>query len=166
MGERLDGLLALSRVGRGQELSRDQLDMTALARECWPRWPASGTAGASGWSCMSCRGHRRPAAGPPGLATLLRNAVTYTGTREDAHVRVSAESGEYQVQDNGVGFDMAHADRIGVPFQRLHTDADFPGTGIGLALVRRIVHRHGGTLSVHGEPGAGARIGFTLGGTR
>jgi len=97
---------------------------------------------------------------------LLSNAWKFTTRIEAAQIAVGAEQrdGEpvYFVRDNGAGFDMAQADRLFTPFQRLHPDAAFSGTGIGLATVRRIVERHGGKIWAEGRPGAGAKISFTV----
>ena len=97
---------------------------------------------------------------------LLSNAWKFTTRIAAARIAVGREhrDGEpvYFVRDNGAGFDMAQADRLFTPFQRLHPDAAFAGTGIGLATVRRIVERHGGKIWAEGRPGCGAKISFTV----
>lgn len=100
------------------------------------------------------------------LANLLGNAWKYTGKREDAvigfGVRDLGGKPAYFVRDNGAGFDMADAERLFLPFQRLHGSDDFKGHGIGLATVERIIRRHGGRVWAEGEPGNGATFYFTL----
>jgi PAS domain S-box-containing protein len=98
---------------------------------------------------------------------LLGNAVKYTGQREVAHIEVSVQQdnhGDYEftVTDDGAGFDMQYADKLFGVFQRLHRSSEFPGNGIGLANVRRIVVRHGGRVWAEAEPGHGARFHFSL----
>lgn len=100
------------------------------------------------------------------FANLIGNAIKFTRLRETAIVSVSGvvEGGEavYRVTDNGAGFDMRYAARLFGVFQRLHTDAEFEGTGVGLALVKRIIQRHGGRVWAEGREGQGATFGFTL----
>jgi len=113
-----------------------------------------------------------PAEGDPALlrqvwTNLLSNALKYSRTRGDgARVQVSGERRgdllHYSVSDNGVGFDMRYADKLFGVFQRLHTQDEFEGTGVGLAIVQRIVHRHGGTVSATADPGHGACFSFQL----
>jgi signal transduction histidine kinase len=101
------------------------------------------------------------------LEHLLDNAWKFTGTRAVAHITFGAttRAGErvYCVQDNGVGFTMEYVDKLFQPFQRLHTEQEFPGTGIGLALIQRIMQRHGGRIWAEGVEGHGASFYFTLG---
>jgi PAS domain S-box-containing protein len=100
------------------------------------------------------------------LQNLLDNAVKYTRLREDAAIEVSAreldQEVEVRVTDNGAGFDMAHAEKLFRPFQRLHHDSEFEGTGIGLAHARRIIERHQGRIGAESAPGKGATFWFTL----
>jgi light-regulated signal transduction histidine kinase (bacteriophytochrome) len=98
---------------------------------------------------------------------LLGNAVKYTGKCEVAHISVEmrrGDNGDYEfiVSDDGAGFDMQYAGKLFGVFQRLHRVSEFPGNGIGLANVRRIVQRHGGKVWAEGSPGKGARFHFTL----
>jgi chemotaxis family two-component system sensor kinase Cph1 len=100
------------------------------------------------------------------LQNLIQNAVKYTGPRSPAVIEIGGEelpaATSYTITDNGVGFDMAYAHKLFAVFERLHRAEEFEGTGIGLALVRRIVERHGGTVTAHGALNAGASFTITL----
>lgn len=100
------------------------------------------------------------------FANLLSNAFKFTRQKEKAVIEVNGTEGEGEVtcvvRDNGVGFDMKYASRIFGVFQRLHRAEDFEGTGVGLSIVERIIHRHGGHISVEAEPGLGAAFRFSL----
>lgn len=103
------------------------------------------------------------------LDNLLRNAWKFSSPMPQALIEVGAEGRGQQaviyVRDNGVGFDMAHADKLFSPFIRLHREGEFEGTGIGLALVQRVIRRHNGRVWARAEPGKGATFCFTLGET-
>jgi len=100
------------------------------------------------------------------FANLIENAMKYSRMKEDARIEVGSESRDgqrvYFVRDNGIGFDMAHADQLFGVFQRLHSASDFAGVGIGLAIVQTIIQRHGGKIWANGTPGEGAVFYFTL----
>jgi len=166
MGALIDDLLAFSRLGR-KALERVEVDMTALARAMFDRVRAQFD-GASP--------ELRLATLPPVLcdralleqvwANLLSNAIKYSSKRERAIVEIGAISDEkefiYYVRDNGAGFDPRYKAKLFGVFQRLHSESEFSGTGVGLALVQRIVVRHGGRVWADGKPDEGATFHFTL----
>lgn len=165
MGMLIDDLLAFSRLGR-KELGWERLDMAALARE------ASAEAIAPYGERTRLEIGPLPAAwGDRALlrqvwANLLSNAAKYGARAPHPRIEVSGRTGNgeivYTVRDNGVGFDMRHADKLFGVFQRLHAADEYPGTGVGLAIVQRVVARHGGRVGASGEIGRGAEFWFTL----
>ncbi len=166
MGDLIDDLLMLSRLTRS-EMSRDRVDLSALAEEV-----ISGLR-------QTTPERRVDVSIQPGMVVeadphllrialdnLLGNAWKFTGKRDDARIEVGAarhdDETAYYVRDNGAGFDMAHADNLFAPFQRLHRTEEFSGTGIGLAMVQRIIRRHGGRIWAESAVGEGATFYFTL----
>jgi PAS domain S-box-containing protein len=167
MDELVDGILALSRSTRG-ELRRDTVDLSALARRrleelaaAEPGREVSATVEAG----MVAQGDARML--EAALTNLIDNAWKYTGQTPRPVIRVYPEQrdGErwFCIADNGAGFNPAHVNRLFKPFQRLHRQDEFPGIGIGLATVARIVHRHGGEIEAQGAVGKGATFRFRLG---
>lgn len=166
MGELIDGILTLSRSTRG-ELQRDPIDISALAERLLEALARNEPERRIDWQVepnLWATGDARMI--EVVLHNLLGNAWKYTGKTASPTIRV--RSGEIDgkpgicVSDNGAGFDLAHASLLYQPFKRLHRQEEFPGIGIGLATVQRIVHRHGGEIRAEGRPGAGARFCFTL----
>ena len=162
----IDDLLAFSRSSR-QPLSVATVDMRALAGEVWAEVEAQ----AAGRTLRFVLEDLPPARGDRALlrqvlVNLLANAVKFTRGRAVAEVRMGAcaadDGVEYHVRDNGAGFDPRHADQLFGVFQRLHSPDEFEGTGAGLAIVQRIVHRHGGRVWAEGRPDEGATFHFTL----
>lgn len=166
MGDLIEGLLTLSRSVRGT-LADTVVDLSALAAVAVAelrRGDPERQVTVEIQPGLSAFGDRRMLAAA--LANLLGNAWKYTTGRGDARISFSAEErdGErwFCVVDNGVGFDMAHAGRLFQAFGRLHRQDEFPGLGIGLATVQRIVRRHGGRIEAWSSVGAGATFRFTL----
>jgi light-regulated signal transduction histidine kinase (bacteriophytochrome) len=169
MQQMIDGLLRLSRVSQG-ELTRRELDLSGLALAAVGRLrsPDPGRdVEVVIQEGLNVVGDERLLANL--LDNLLGNAWKFTTGRADARIEFARteQPGEatYVVQDNGAGFDMAHATRLFGVFQRLHTSEEFEGTGVGLATVDRIVRRHGGRIWAEAGVGEGARFLFTLGGS-
>lgn len=167
MAELIEDLLELSRVMRAR-LDIQTVDLSALAGQIAGELSASEPGRLADWAIAPGLSVRAD----PGLmrsllANLLGNAWKYTRGREKAAISVlRGESRDglqaFQVRDNGIGFDPALASNLFKPFTRLHDDARFEGTGIGLATVARIVARHGGSVSASGELDAGAVVEFRL----
>jgi signal transduction histidine kinase len=166
MGELIDDLLVLSRVTR-YEMKHEKVDLSALAREVTDELQKAQPER----KVTSIIAGSLTANGDTNLlriatTNLLDNAWKFTGKHPDARIEFGAiqKDGEtvYFVRDDGVGFDMKYADKLFTPFQRLHTTSEFPGSGIGLAIVQRVVHRHGGKIWVESEIEKGATFYFTL----
>jgi light-regulated signal transduction histidine kinase (bacteriophytochrome) len=166
MGQLIDDLLHLSRVSSA-ELRRDRADLSALARavgeELQRREPERRVSLViqEGLIAEVDRQLFRIL-----LDNLLGNAWKFTAKTAEPRIAFGTEQrdgGEvFVVRDNGAGFDMAYAGKLFRPFQRLHHESEYPGTGIGLATVRRIVERHGGRVWAEGAPGRGTSVFFTL----
>jgi PAS domain S-box-containing protein len=166
MGQLIDALLALSRVTRVQ-LQREAVSLTRLAEGVVRQLQASQPDRAVEFVNQE---HVSAFGDPPllraVLENLLGNAWKFTRACPAPRIAFGAERTEgrlaYYVRDNGAGFDMAYAEKLFAPFQRLHSASEFAGTGIGLATVQRIVHRHGGRIWVESAVGQGATFHFTL----
>ena len=166
MSDLIDGLLTLSRSTRGG-LQYDSVDISALSKRLLVELAQSDPerqVTVEVEAGLQTRGDPRMI--EVMMRNLLGNAWKYTERAAEPNIRVYAEERDnarfFRVADNGAGFDMAHANRLFKPFQRLHRQDEFPGIGIGLATVQRIVNRHGGAIEARGEPGKGAIFSFTL----
>ncbi len=167
MGELIDALLALSRASRAP-LAREQIDLSEEARAVADELRA----GDPGRDVEFLIEDGLLVAGDRDLIhTVLRNlfgnAWKFTAPRDHARIELARADqdgrGSFLVRDNGAGFDMAYAEKLFQPFERLHAEDEFPGTGVGLATVQRIIRRHGGEIHAEGRMGHGAAFYFDLG---
>jgi signal transduction histidine kinase len=165
MSAMIHNVLEYSRAGR-RPLEKGPVPIAALARDVAARMAAA-------YPAASVHVADLPdTTGDPTmieqiLQNLIGNALKYSARTPQPQVEIGSDSDGrrtvYWVADNGAGFDMKDADKIFSAFQRLHGESEFPGTGIGLAIVKRLVERHGGDIWAEAEPGRGARFSFTLG---
>ncbi|WP_170954844.1 PAS domain S-box protein [Polaromonas sp. AER18D-145] len=169
MGELIDALLSLAQVSRSS-LRWESVDLSAMAETVFTgyreREPGRLVQLAIQPGLVV---HGDPSLLRQVLGNLMGNAWKYSSKQQQTVVSFRREMGSdgawvYAVRDNGVGFDMAYADKLFGAFQRLHTASEFEGTGIGLATVHRIITRHGGKVWAESAPGHGATFYFTLGG--
>ena len=166
MGRLIDELLNFSRLGR-QQISMTALDMTALAKAVFEELTTHQTERKPRLELKPLL----PAKGDPTLmrqvlVNLLSNAIKFSRNREAPAIEIGSESeaeeNRYYVKDNGAGFDPRYAHKLFGVFQRLHHEDEFEGTGVGLALVQRILHRHGGRIWAEAKLNEGATFYFTL----
>ncbi|MBV9124033.1 MAG: PAS domain S-box protein [Planctomycetes bacterium] len=169
MGQLVDDLLAFARLSR-QPIRKQLVEPAGLVRRCLEETQAD----RAGRRVEVVVGDLAPCRAEPSLLkqvwlNLISNALKYTRRCEVARVEVGSRPSEgngevvYYIKDNGVGFNMRYAYKLFGVFQRLHRAEDYEGTGVGLAIVQRIVHRHGGRVWAEAEPGRGATFFFTLG---
>lgn len=166
MGQLIDDLLAFSRLGR-MELQRENVDLEQLVDEVRGLLEANTNGRRIEWIIGTL-----PKVAADGamlrqvLVNLLDNAMKFTRDRSPAVIEVGCSTGptdhRFFVRDNGVGFDPAFTNKLFGVFQRLHSAKEYEGTGIGLAIVQRIVLRHGGRTWIESSPGQGTQISFTL----
>lgn len=166
MGQLIDDLLSFSRMGR-QQMEPVRVDMAQLARSVFDEIMIM----SPGRKIEFQVANLAPACGDRAMlkqvfVNLLSNAIKYSRNREIACIKVGCEPGDgeniYFVKDNGAGFDMKYSHKLFGVFQRLHSAREFEGTGVGLALVQRIVNRHGGRVWAEGKVGEGATFYFAL----
>ena len=159
------GMIELARITR-MPLHRREVDLSALARTTLMELSQASRHRPEVVIAESVTAQADPALLRIVLENLLDNAWKFSSRTPGARIEFGmAEAGgkrAYFVRDNGAGFDPAYADKLFKPFQRLHDAKRFEGTGIGLAIVHRILHRHGGRIWAVGSPGEGAAFHFTL----
>ncbi len=166
MSQLIDDFLTFSRLGR-QHMSVSELDMDALMRDSWKELEVINPDRNMRLTVKTIpAGHGDRALIKQVCINLLSNAIKFTKYRDDAHIEAGGYADEneivYFVRDNGVGFDMEYYDKLFGVFQRLHSADAFEGSGVGLATVQRIVHRHGGRVRAEGKVDGGACFYFAL----
>jgi PAS domain S-box-containing protein len=166
MGQLVDDLLSFSRMSR-TEMRQGLVSLTDLIEEIKTEMRPELNGRAVEWKIGALPEVRADRAMLRLVFTnLLQNAVKYTRQRQPAVIEIGSQSAENEtevfIRDNGVGFDMQYVHKLFGVFQRLHSDDQFEGTGIGLAIVRRVISRHGGRTWAEGRPGEGAAFYFTL----
>jgi light-regulated signal transduction histidine kinase (bacteriophytochrome) len=166
MGQLIDDLLSFSRLGR-KALESSEIEMDALVKDVIAELRLLNPERALEFRVAALP----PSKGDPAMfkqvwTNLVSNAVKYTRGREPAIIQIDAQSNDrelvYSIQDNGVGFQMEFVHKLFGVFQRLHSHKEFEGTGVGLALVQRIVQRHGGRVWADSKVGSGATFSFAL----
>jgi PAS domain S-box-containing protein len=166
MGQLIDDLLAFSRLSRA-EIQRSKIEMKSLAESVFQELAKNPPRQGLAFEVSDLP----PAWGDAAMikqvwVNLVSNALKFSSKMENPVIRISGEVKNgvsyYRIEDNGVGFDMQYAGSLFGVFQRLHPASEFEGTGVGLAIVERVVHRHGGAVSAWSEMGKGARFEFTL----
>ena len=166
MGRLIDDLLKLSRLSRAQ-LQRIDVNLAQIARDITRDLEERNPTRKVEWVIDDdLRANCDPSLARIVLENLLGNAWKFTSKTPDARIEFTKmpemDPPTFIVRDNGAGFDMQYADKLFAPFQRLHGEREFPGTGIGLATVQRIVHKHGGEVSTRAEVGHGAAFYFSF----
>jgi light-regulated signal transduction histidine kinase (bacteriophytochrome) len=166
MGQLIDDLLAFSRLGR-RALQPVEVDLTALARQIFNELAEHAPKRRLKLRLTPLPpAHADPSLLRQVLINLLDNAIKYTRLRKVGEIQiggaVQGSENVYYIKDNGAGFDMQYADKLFGVFQRLHSDEEFEGTGVGLALVQRIIRRHGGRVWAEAKVDEGATFFFTL----
>lgn len=166
MGQLIDDLLMFSRLGR-QEIKRSEIDMDKLTKTVFRELEPTAHERKVEFNINNLPpSHGDRAMIRQVLVNLLSNAIKFTRPKETAMIEVGILSKEneniYYVKDNGVGFDMKYVNKLFGVFQRLHSSEEFEGTGVGLANVQRIIHRHDGRVWAEGEVGKGATFYFSL----
>ena len=165
MGALIDDLLAFSKLGR-KTINKSKVDMNYLVNQAFADLNLDGA------TLAKISVHDLAVAFVDEvlikqvLVNLISNAIKYSSKNADAHIDISSVEQDgnitYSISDNGVGFDMAYADKLFGVFQRLHSANDYEGTGVGLAIVQRIISRHDGKVWAVSVPGKGTTFSFTL----